>query len=504
MKQRHLYRALFVLVCLACHLPALGDEKVATEFDRWYVLEMAGEHAGYMHVMTRKKGDRYVTQSDTKLTIRRGDIPMDVEHHMWFIETAEGKPVEASSTLKPGAAAITRHYVFKDDHVDVTLGQGAMQQTSQSPMPDPAYLPPYAAQRHAEQGIADGQTEVDTKMLDVTMGITPVDMHAKIIGTENIEVFGKTVPAIVWEARVSSMPGIKVIQYVDQQGQAIKSTIPLLPGTDITMIEADEQLAKAKVNPPELMAQTLIRPDKPIENARQISHAIYKVTLKKQPGDGDTSLSLPRCGYQRVVFDDQNTAAVIQDLNQPENAVDDLPTDADRNRSNMIDYDNPAVQELLDKASAGLPEDAGEQEIAVQLRRFVHGYIHAKDLSVGLASASQIARTAQGDCTEHAVLLAALLRAKGIPSRTVTGVLYVDQFLGQTGVFGYHMWTEAWIEDGNGGHWIDLDAVLPDHAFDAAHIALSVSSMADDQMVNDMVELLPTFGRLNIEVVDTK
>ena len=38
-----------------------------------------------------------------------------------------------------------------------------------------------------------------------------------------------------------------------------------------------------------------------------------------------------------------------------------------------------------------------------------------KDLSVGFATAADVARTAQGDCTEHAVLLAALLRASDIP-----------------------------------------------------------------------------------------
>ena len=505
MKAYSLPRGLFLLILLLSQTPVYGDIEITTEFDRWYVLEMAGEHAGYMHLAIRKKDDRYVTQTDLKLTVNRGDVPMEVEMNMWFIETADGKPIEASSSLKPGALAIVNHVVFKDDHVEITTGRGAAAHTTQSPLPDPAYLPPYAAQKHAEQCIAEGQTEIHTRTLDASMGITPIDIHARIIGEENVEVYGKTVPAIAWEASLSTMPGMKVREYVDEQGRMIKSSMLLIPGMDITIIEADEQLAKAKVDPPELMVQTLIKPDKPIENARQSRSAIYKVTIQDAPGNlDDVSLNLPRCGYQRVVWDDQSTAAVIVDLDQPINAIDDLPTDADLGRSNMIDHDSPAVQALLDKALADLPEDATDHQVAGRLRRFVNDFIDEKDLSVGLASAGQIARTAQGDCTEHGVLLAALLRAKGIPARTVTGLIYVDEFLGQDGVFGYHMWTQAWIVDDNGGHWIDLDAVLPDHDYDAAHIALNVSSMADGQMVNDLIEMLPAFGRLKIEITDAK
>ena len=144
--------------------------------------------------------------------------------------------------------------------------------------------------------------------------------------------------------------------------------------------------------------------------------------------------------------------------------------------------------------------------------------------AVGLASAGEVAQTAQGDCTEHAVLLAALLRAEGIPSRTVSGLIYIDQFLGEQGIFGYHMWTQAWlpghliethtVEDSqgkasgagsvSGGRWVDLDAVLDGQDFDAAHILLNVSAMQDGQMVNDMIDMLPMLGGLEVQVIQAE
>jgi hypothetical protein len=126
----------------------------------------------------------------------------------------------------------------------------------------------------------------------------------------------------------------------------------------------------------------------------------------------------------------------------------------------------------------------------------VFEYVDAKTLDVGLASASEVAETGRGDCTEHAVLLAGMLRAAGVPSRTASGLIYVDEALGRKNVFGYHMWTQAWLD----GRWVDLDATLgPGTPFDAAHIALSYSAMADGEQLNDMVDLVPVFGRLTVE-----
>ena len=64
----------------------------------------------------------------------------------------------------------------------------------------------------------------------------------------------------------------------------------------------------------------------------------------------------------------------------------------------------------------------------------------------------EVARSLEGDCTEHAVLLAALCRARKIPARVAFGLVYYPPQKG----FAYHMWNEVWIAD----RWIPLDATL--------------------------------------------
>ena len=43
-------------------------------------------------------------------------------------------------------------------------------------------------------------------------------------------------------------------------------------------------------------------------------------------------------------------------------------------------------------------------EIAKKLTRFVYGYVSAKNYGVGFATASEVARNKEGDCSEHPVL----------------------------------------------------------------------------------------------------
>lgn len=122
---------------------------------------------------------------------------------------------------------------------------------------------------------------------------------------------------------------------------------------------------------------------------------------------------------------------------------------------------------------------------------------------MGFASASETARSAVGDCTEHGVLLAAMLRADHIPSRVASGLVYVDHLVGAKGAFGYHLWTQALLTVDGKERWVDLDATLDDRrVFDATHIALALSDLSDADTMTSMVSIVPMLGRLKIEVVD--
>jgi len=88
-------------------------------------------------------------------------------------------------------------------------------------------------------------------------------------------------------------------------------------------------------------------------------------------------------------------------------------------------------------------------EEANLLERAVHERIAVRDMGTVFATASQTLREGRGDCTEHAVLLAACCRARGIPARLVAGLVPMsDRML-------FHLWTEVYLDE-----WFPLDATL--------------------------------------------
>ena len=103
------------------------------------------------------------------------------------------------------------------------------------------------------------------------------------------------------------------------------------------------------------------------------------------------------------------------------------------------------------------------------------------------------------------MLCAALGRAVGLPTRVVTGLGYLPvDYSGQgtkgTGNFGFHMWAEAYMGNGN---WQTMDAALD--GLTVGHIALTKTPLTE---ANPTVELgMPIFnilGGLTIKVVDTR
>src|SRR5690348_4700524 len=63
--------------------------------------------------------------------------------------------------------------------------------------------------------------------------------------------------------------------------------------------------------------------------------------------------------------------------------------------------------EVVALAKQGAGDATAADEQMQRLEDFVRGYIRNKDLNVGYTTALEVARKPEGDCTEHAVLLAA-------------------------------------------------------------------------------------------------
>ncbi len=186
--------------------------------------------------------------------------------------------------------------------------------------------------------------------------------------------------------------------------------------------------------------------DLPLESTLGGPATWSEVTLSVEPGGAARPLFLERRGLAPV-----DGGVVLRSLDAPP------PRDAARPRHTSATW----VIDFQEKAFAGVwPEVAklGRAPTAEQLTEFARGYVSKKSMARGFDLASKVAETREGDCSEHAVFLAAILRHQRIPARVLLGVVLLN-VNGAPRAFG-HAWVEAFVS----GAWKTLDAAIPKEA----------------------------------------
>lgn len=114
-----------------------------------------------------------------------------------------------------------------------------------------------------------------------------------------------------------------------------------------------------------------------------------------------------------------------------------------------------------------------------------------KEYTAAFSSALETYKAGFGDCGEHAVLLAALLRASKIPARVVFGAVYMQQKRG----YFYH----AWVMAHNGENWLFADPALGTFPANTDRIPLLIDDTGDK-----MIALSKVIGRLKVEYISNR
>jgi hypothetical protein len=148
---------------------------------------------------------------------------------------------------------------------------------------------------------------------------------------------------------------------------------------------------------------------------------------------------------------------------------------------------HPKVRALAQQAvgDAKTPKEKVER-----LVHFVSEYITPSYTAQPL-SLFDLLKGKKGDCTEYALLFTTLARSAGIPTREVTGLLYMGD---DQKAFGPHAWNEVVLD----GHWVPVDASANEVEIDPTHISYG-SGLRDG-----VTGFLSTLGKLSFKLVEVK
>jgi hypothetical protein len=470
----------------------------ALQREIWEITYVLGSRVGYTQTTVKQvtyAGRKAVRiEAVDHLDVKRSGERIQPGSRVASIDTPEGRLLWFECEMQPGPAPMRTVGRVVGDRLEMeTVTQG---KTTASSIPWSAeYGGPFAAEESLRrQPLKPGGQRTLRVLVPGFNELATVNMTAKDYEPVKLPIGTYDLLRVDTELRFSSGQVLKGSMWADRQGDVLKTRIAALNMEKVRAIEA-LALEKPETVDLDLLWDLAVKIDRPLRDAHRTKQVRYRVQLE---GDDPAKVFVSGAS-QRLKSIDAHTAEVTvyairpgQSQGNPD-APADPPAGDDRQPNNLIQSDNAKIVTMARKA-AGTERDPWK--VAVALEQYVNQLITKRDFSRAFATAAEVAENPTGDCTEHAVLLAALARARGIPARAAMGLVYIEAKQS----FGYHMWDEVYVE----GRWVPIDATLGLGGIGAAHLELAHSNLKGASAYSSFLPVIQVIGRLKIEVLDVE
>lgn len=475
-----------------------GADRSLRRAEHWDVFRVRGSQIGYAQTTVRpvtEEGQNLVRIDIVNhLKLNRFGQVNEEELKLVSIESPTGQVqrIEEMISLGPQPTKILGQVQGDNLELEITTAG----RTVKSRLPWTADVGGFYAteQSLTQRPMQPGEQRKFRALLPLLNVVTEAQLKA--IDYEPAELWHGTYELLRIESQTKLPDGqaLASVLWADRNGEVHKSFTPIM-GQETYRVTREEALEKTDGPGFDLGEDLAVRVSQAIVDPHRTFRIRYRVTLE----DGDPAAVFVRGTTQSVRSVGPHQAEIIvtrMDLT-PEATEglpqDPIPRDDDRQPNSIVQSDDAVVTELAAKA-VGNESDA--YRVAAALESYVHDAIAKKDFSQAFATAAEVARSLQGDCTEHAVLLAALARARGIPSRAAIGLVYTASGQG----FYYHMWNELYLD----GHWIPADATLGRGGVGAAHLKVAQTSLRGASAYSSLLPVAQVLGRLKIEVLEVE
>lgn len=457
--------AVVLFTALASVAAAAAFGAMSTTTAIWMSVTLQGRKIGSMHQQRRVQDDRVITDETLHVDLDRAGVSIALDNHEQTIETRAGIALAFSShTSMLGSDTDTIGKRLADGRFQIQRNDGGAVRTQIMDWPAGAKLA--EGQRLATLAAGDTRGVHYQVVAYDPSALHPMQVQGVVLGSESVDLpdGAQTLTHTRDTVRLPAGGEFTSDTWSDAAGEARKLTMPML-GDSLVLLACDKTCATAPDQPLDLLTSTIAASPRALPESDRDGTLDYTIAVgsRAQTPFADTDEQQVRALGNGVWTVRVGAATANKSVASPES----LPTAADTQANAWLQSDAPAIRALALKTAGNL---IGAQARMRALQDFVRGYISEKDLSVGYATALETLHSREGDCTEHAVLLAALARALGIPARIEVGLAYAPQFAGVSQAFVPHMWVQAWTGD----RWDSYDAALG--RFDAGHIALGVGN----------------------------
>ncbi|WP_266159357.1 transglutaminase-like domain-containing protein [Dyella silvatica] len=451
--------ALLLLVLTLCPAAVLRAAAPTTETavsqTTWMSVRLGGRKIGHLEIEHVVDNNTVTNTQTLSIVLNRNGKTIPFSNISRTVETPAGEALAFSARTSMSAIDSTVDGVRQPDgRYKVTTNVGGENRQITMNWPQSAMLT--EGQRLAMLAASSHTGEHYQLLMFDPSGLQVVPVQIDVLGDERVELPGGAETLNHQRQTLLQVHGNQIMDlWLDKHGQARKGTLSMV-GRQLDMLACDQACALAPVQDLDMFRAAMVDSPRQLTlNLRQ-SFLRYRIHVK-----GNALQPLIETDEQHVT--NIGNGDWLVDIGNPRSGGQNPPSDEDRQANAWLQSDAPAIRNL---ATQAVGDASNDRQRMRRLRIFVSNYITQHGLDVGYASALEVVGNRQGDCTEYAVLLAALARAQGIPARVVTGMVYADRYANTMRVFLPHAWVQAWVE----GRWQSYDSAM--RRFDSTHIAL--------------------------------
>jgi hypothetical protein len=500
MKKTRFSKALWLIwgIFMSFSLVGTGwaEEQPEVLSESWMGIYMEGIKVGYSYTgemslcRSGEKLNKTISESWMKVS-RLGGNPVEIETVQESLYK-DGQPLETVVRTMMSGSEIVIEANITDNMIRFKSEGNVVKELP--------YTKKFYFDIPIEKIIKEGNLEPDRKftfrILD-PLSRRVEEASFEIFDKEDILILGRK--KTLWRVKtmMSSLIPLEMEEWMDDEGRVWKSVsrASFMTTTAIRMTK-QKALEESEENF-DIAFSSIIKSNVFFDNPQQVKSVTFRLsgvspeTIKNFPFD-DGSQKILEVAENSVVirtisriFDEENSIRLPVEGKQFQNFL--RPT-------SFCQSDDP---EIIATAQNITGEERNAWKAAKRIAEWV-GKEMTANYDVGFASAKEILKNKQGDCSEHTVLAITLCRAVGIPARAAVGIMYGN------GIFAYHMWPEVYV-----GHWINLDAkwlavdeASGEYYTDATHIKFGRSSL-DENIFQEMVQAVSEIiGKLQLQVID--
>lgn len=482
------------VILLVCQLSQAGDPPTKPLFERWDLAYLGDVRAGYVRtVVTAQPDGSRLGAVELRLQIKRINDTVQLGMDNGTIETADGIVTDV----------FMKQYLGKTQSVDIQgkvdgnkllLTLNKTKRLDPAPWTDRVVGIAKQQQLFREQNVKPGdQFHYLSFEPSINLVITARAQVGDFEYGELVAGAGKVklLRVDVKGDRIQTFQPPPLTIWLNDQLEPVRSETEVPGLGKMTLVKATREQALAPVVAvaKSVEAHRVIPVKQRLPRPHDMTSATYRIQVK---GDADPASGFSTDGRQRA----SNVQKDTFDLTVQRGIVGLAEKIGPEylQSSHFINSADPKVREMARRA-VGVELDPWKK--AVKIESYVSSVMTPKAHEL-LATADHVAKTLEGDCTEYAMLTAAMCRAEGVPSRTAIGLVY-GEVRGQP-AFVFHMWTEVWVR----GQWVALDATLGRGGIGAAHLKVSDQSWHNESSMTPLLPTLNLLGRVSIEVLRTE